>query len=348
MQVLESGRAPAMVGWLLATVLGAVGYAAAARALSRRRRGWREATVDDVAVLVSDDDSGPAVIGVVTPRIVLPTWVLTLARDRRRLVLAHEREHMLAHDPALLAASVLLVLVAPWNLALWWIARRLRLAVEIDCDRRVLRESRASALEYGRLLVDVGARAGRALPVATAALLERPTALERRITAMRLRRPRHALLRSALLAAIAVAALVAACTAPQPDPTRPAPAGSNPLITAPRTVDELRQQIFARVARVTAGYREPLTAFAIQDATGALIRSEITTPTATGSASMQSPSAPRSLADQVRGIPRDSIMSVEVMKFGGQLNPPTPVTLVLVRLKPGVTLPPTDTTRARR
>src|SRR5207237_268990 len=80
---------------------------------------WRRAAVDGRAVLVSDD-VGPAVAGLWRPRIVLPEWALRLTDAERRLMLAHEDEHVRARDPWLLAAAAALVLLAPWNLMLWW------------------------------------------------------------------------------------------------------------------------------------------------------------------------------------------------------------------------------------
>ena len=50
----------------------------------------------------------------------------------------HVLEASHGRDPLVLHAAALLALVTPWNLALWWLNRRLRLAVELDCDARVL------------------------------------------------------------------------------------------------------------------------------------------------------------------------------------------------------------------
>src|SRR5690606_8821286 len=46
-------------------------------ALARRRRQWRDAIVNDELVLVAPV-TGPAVVGLLSPRIVLPEWALTL------------------------------------------------------------------------------------------------------------------------------------------------------------------------------------------------------------------------------------------------------------------------------
>jgi TonB family protein len=75
-------------------------------------------------------------------------------------------------------ASLLLLAAAPWNLPLWWQFRRLRQAIELDCDGRVLRRA-PDARRYGTLLLEVGRR--RSAPVMVLALADPPSFLERRI-----------------------------------------------------------------------------------------------------------------------------------------------------------------------
>jgi hypothetical protein len=70
----------------------------------------------------------------------------------------------------------------PWNPAMWYALRRLRTAIEVDCDRRVLRAF-PDVRRYGALLVDVARRAvGSSLAVA--GFSERAAPLARRIQAM--------------------------------------------------------------------------------------------------------------------------------------------------------------------
>ena len=200
-------------GWILASGGMLVGLTlAAARLLSMRRR-WRRSVVDGRDVLVSSD-VGPAVVGVWSPRVVLPEWALGLPDRERDLMLAHEEQHVRAADPALLAAALITVLVAPWNPALWWQWRRLRLAVEIDCDARVLALGR-SAAAYGELLLHVGGRRNARM-FGVAAFGEPRSFLESRIRRMlgRLPRWRWAGVGTALI--VAVGAIVAACEVPRP------------------------------------------------------------------------------------------------------------------------------------
>jgi len=168
--------------WLLASVLAAAGWLAAALALQRRRRSWREGVCANVPVLVAPD-AGPAVVGVLRPRIVLPGWLLAAPSDRQALVLAHEQSHLAARDPLLLAAAMLLLVAMPWNLPLWFELRRLRQAIEADCDGRVL-DTGVRLADYGAVLLDLGAHQGASSVYALGA----GSFLERRLRLMT-RRP---------------------------------------------------------------------------------------------------------------------------------------------------------------
>lgn len=134
------------------------------------------------------------------------------------LVLRHETEHLRAGDPLLLRCALGAAIAMPWNPALWWLVRRLHLAVETDCDTRVLRRD-PGVERYGTLLLVVNQRAVHASPGMSAALSEPRSFLARRITTMSAPSPRHRLLQAAPLAALAAAVAAAACQLPQP--TRP-------------------------------------------------------------------------------------------------------------------------------
>jgi bla regulator protein blaR1 len=99
---------------------------------------------------------GPATVGLLRTRVVIPAWVLGLSQTERHYVLQHEYEHKRAHDTQLLFFASLTLLMAPWNVALWWLLRRLSLAVEIDCDNRVLAGG-SDTSSYGEVLLKVAA-----------------------------------------------------------------------------------------------------------------------------------------------------------------------------------------------
>lgn len=205
---------PLLALWALLAA-GALGrLALAQRRLRRARREWRAATVDGAPVLVAGR-TGPAVAGLLRPAVVLPEWALGADPAVRRLMLAHEREHLRARDPLLLGAAALVVALAPWNLPLHWLLRRLRLAVEIDCDRRVLARH-PDVRRYGALLLEVGRRTPAADPLPLAALSSTATSLERRIHTMTMPRPRHPHVRALLLAASSAAIAAIALLAPHP------------------------------------------------------------------------------------------------------------------------------------
>jgi hypothetical protein len=102
---------------------------------------------------------------------------------------------------------------------------RLRAAVEMDCDRRVLAHGIAPK-EYGSLLVDMGERM-LAGTVPVAALAESRSLTKRRLVAMLSQRPRFATLKS--LAFLALGAIVAAGATRAPRPVIQAQPTTAPL-----------------------------------------------------------------------------------------------------------------------
>jgi hypothetical protein len=149
--------------------------------LRARRKGWQQARLQGVDVQVSEA-FGPAVIGITRLEIVVPTWVLRMSPTNQQLVLAHEQSHIDAQDPRLLVVATCLVALAPWNLFLWWQLHRLRLAMEVDCDRRVLRTG-VNCSAYASTLLDCSVQR-QTLPVVSAAMAEPASTLKRRIALM--------------------------------------------------------------------------------------------------------------------------------------------------------------------
>ncbi len=195
-------------GWLaLSLALLALGAATLLR-YHAARRVWPLRQVAGVGVRVAPA-AGPAVVGLLRPEIVVPEWLLRASPEEQRLVVLHEREHLRTRDPLVLAAGCLAVMLLPWNPVAWWMLLRLRLAVELDCDTRVLRGG-VRPQAYGLLLIDMAGR-GSGLPLGVAALAGSPSTLERRLLAMTQGLPRFATLRAAALGVLGSAALLAAC-----------------------------------------------------------------------------------------------------------------------------------------
>ncbi|HEX6630425.1 MAG TPA: M56 family metallopeptidase, partial [Gemmatimonadaceae bacterium] len=206
--------APLVALWALLSATLLVALARSAHRLRRRRGEWTPTVVDGVPVLVAPD-LGPAVVGGRDARVVLPSWAMQLDAPLRQLVLRHEHEHLRAGDPHLLLAGLVAVIAMPWNPALWWQLGRLRLAVEMDCDRRVLR-AHGDVERYGLLLMAVSQRAGGLMRLAMPALSESSGALERRIAAMTAATPRRRAVRVVASVTVALAAIAIACLVPNP------------------------------------------------------------------------------------------------------------------------------------
>jgi hypothetical protein len=183
------------------------------RRFQRARREWPLVTLQGVEVRVAPR-IGPVVIGLVHPEIIVPRWLLTRHAGEQLMVVTHEDEHVRARDPLLLGLAWSAVVAAPWNPVVWYMLSRLRLAVELDCDARVLRRG-AAPRSYGALLIDVAQHAS-ALRLSALALADDSSHLHQRILAMKPNAPRFARLRSGLAAVFAVAGLLVACQATLP------------------------------------------------------------------------------------------------------------------------------------
>ncbi|MGQ0560368.1 MAG: M56 family metallopeptidase [Gemmatimonadota bacterium] len=208
----------ALVAWITLALCVACFYLVAYARLLRARRQWMRAVVADHDVDISDR-FGPAIFGFIAPRIVVPHWVRTVAPEEQRLIVRHEREHIAARDHLQLLLTIIATIAMPWNPFVWLQTRRLRFALEADCDQRVL-ASLPDRGRYATLLVDVGSR--RSGLLLTPALAEHGNGLERRIRMIAssvIRNPWKA----AALAVIGAAVTIVACESRLPQET-PAPA----------------------------------------------------------------------------------------------------------------------------
>lgn len=201
--------------------------------------------VQGTPVLVSDA-VGPAAIGGRASAIVIPEWVLQLDEALLSLVLRHEREHLRAHDPRLLFAGLVLVVVVPWHLPLWWAWHRMRLAIELDCDARVLRDVNSPRV-YAQLLLFMSQQRRSAARRVFGNALSLPLLLAfnphrqhltRRINAMTTRRVTHPVRLVLLVAASAGTATLATAI--------PAPAVMVPEVPA-RAIRSASRPISPRV-----------------------------------------------------------------------------------------------------
>lgn len=190
--------------------------------LRRSSKTWTPAEIDGTSVRLSQN-VGPAVVGLRSMDVVLPEWILSLDEPLRAIVLRHEEEHRSARDPYLLFGAALAVALMPWNLALWIQAKRLRLAIELDCDARVLR-AHPSTERYGLLMLTIAQRRSVAPTLFAPMLTEPTTQLERRIIAMRTSTRRLARVTVYGSSVIAVGVLAFACSLQSDNATGPKPA----------------------------------------------------------------------------------------------------------------------------
>lgn len=217
-------------GWLGTSALAALALFGLHARLARRRRRWAHAgDVDGVAVRVAEDE-GPFVLGVAPPEIVLPAWTASLPAEGRALIVAHEREHVRGGDPWMLAVANAAVVALPWHPVAWWMQARLRLAVELDCDRRCLAAG-TDAGTYGRLLIAAADLVQSRLPwrAVAPAFATRRSHLERRLLAMThvTRRPGRTVALTASIAALV--ATVAACESTAPTAAQVAAADASTM-----------------------------------------------------------------------------------------------------------------------
>src|SRR6478609_604814 len=199
--------------WRLASIALALVILASGVLLSWRRRRWDRGHMAGAAVYISED-SGPAVEGFFRPHIVVPRWLTKLSPDQQELVIAHERSHLGAYDTQLLTIAVCLLASMPWNLMLWWQLRRLRLAIEIDCDARVLSLGYPVA-RYSETLIAAGERQSAGY-VMTMAGYGSKSFLEQRIHNMLRKKTRHASVPALALACLGVGLAVCAAEVAPP------------------------------------------------------------------------------------------------------------------------------------
>lgn len=205
--------------WAATSILLAVTLCLGALLTSRRKRGWRSATVCGEHVCVAPD-TGPAVIGFIRTRIVVPEWLLGISPAQQGHALAHERSHLEARDPLVIAAALGVLTLMPWNGFLWWQFHRLRRAIEMDCDARVIRGG-SDVSAYCETLLHVGQQRSKHLPWLPA-MSDSVSFLELRIRQM-LRRPNTWVRGSTvvlLCLSIGMAVVAAQVTPPDATPLR--------------------------------------------------------------------------------------------------------------------------------
>ena len=204
--------------WLIsAGIIVLWGVATAARvyfvvARSRKQNGERTPAVVDGVPIVVTDSIGPATVGIMRSRVVVPHWVLALPGCSGDTCCGTRKSIELHETRCFFSSPRSRCSLMPWNLALWWQLRRLRLAVEMDCDNRVV-SALGDANAYGELLFKVAQAASRGPRLQPAFL--GAGMLERRLTALVAPTPlRH--VQRFLLPAVAAGLLFLVLSMPHP------------------------------------------------------------------------------------------------------------------------------------
>ncbi len=138
------------------------------------------------SVLSGDDIHSPAVVGIVRPRLLLPSHVLAHCDAHEiRLIILHELAHLKRHD---LAGNWLIALatVLHWfNPIVWLAASRMRADRELACDELVLSACETDAPAYGRTLLKLiellSPRPTSRAMIGIVGILESTTPMQRRV-----------------------------------------------------------------------------------------------------------------------------------------------------------------------
>jgi beta-lactamase regulating signal transducer with metallopeptidase domain len=212
---------PLVLAWIGLSLIITAALAINTGLLHRRKRRWQQGQLLGAAVWIAPD-AGPAVVGLFRPHIVVPAWLMQSSSAHQHMAMAHEQSHIQARDPQMLAAALGLLVLMPWNLPLWWQLHRLRRAMEVDCDARVLRGGR-DIKSYCETLMEVGQN--QSTPIgAVAAMSESRSFLEQRIKIMLIKPRKWAGLSALALAGLSVGAVTFAAQISPPNVSASAPA----------------------------------------------------------------------------------------------------------------------------
>ncbi len=132
----------------------------------------------DMKVYAKASLRSPLLVGVVKPRLYLPSHWSSWSSEELRGVIAHELAHRDNRDIWVLIFQAIAMALFCINPLVWLLNRRLNFLRELRCDEAVLRETNLTPAEYGRLLLGFVDRR----PALSALYFnERGTALKKRL-----------------------------------------------------------------------------------------------------------------------------------------------------------------------
>lgn len=206
--VMWGAGAAAMLGFITASYWGL-------------RRRLREATPFDSNVWVCDHIDTPFILGVLRPRIYLPS---TMKESDREYVLAHERAHLRRGDHLWKPLGFFLLSVHWFNPLLWVAYVLLCKDIELACDEKVMRAMGESAkAPYAAALINCSAP--RNVMIAACPLAFGEVAVKERVkSVLSFKKPAVWI----LIAAILVGTVVMVCFLTDPQEER---TGDNAMVT---------------------------------------------------------------------------------------------------------------------
>lgn len=139
--------------WLLGALLSAAHFALQQRRFLRNLGRLRE--LGDGVLLGSSPEHGPAVVGLLRPRIVLPSDFETrFGPVERELILAHERSHLRRGDIVANALATLLRTLYWFNPLMHYAAARMRHDHELASDADVVAQYPHARRRYADTLLN--------------------------------------------------------------------------------------------------------------------------------------------------------------------------------------------------
>ncbi len=165
---------------------------------------------------------GPAVVGVVAPRIVMPAEASMYDEAERALIRAHEREHVVRQDPRANALAAVMQALCWFNPLVHVAAAVMRLDQELACDAAVLRRLPQARCLYAKTLLKTQL-ATQALPFGCHWPAARPHPLEIRIRLLRDPRRHDGLAGPILIASFTLCGALTAWSVQPPVPRHEPP-----------------------------------------------------------------------------------------------------------------------------
>ena len=169
-------------------------------------------------ICTSDEMDRPSVIGFLSPKILIPRWLLDQLSDAElEQIVLHEAGHLGRADDWMNLLQKIALVVFPLNPALAWVERRLCFERELACDERVLRVTGAPKAYASCLAALAEHRLGRRGMALSLGALGRESELGRRVRRILGRgermRPAHArlVLGGAMLGLLGGAVELARC-----------------------------------------------------------------------------------------------------------------------------------------